>query len=548
MFEKRVRFLLITITAAFALLGLKIFYYQLIKGADLARAASSQRMLSSDIDSPRGKILDRNGIPFTDRSVRSTVVIKPSYFKENTDELKSVCEILAIDFHQTQKRIQDLSSPIVVDAESDRAEKVKELELKGISTIYSFQRYGDGSLAKHVLGYLNRVDQVGQAGIERYYDEELKYAGENTVGIITDAKNNLLEGLGYRLVKYQGTESRFSVQLTLDYHIQKLVEEVMDRHQITGAVVVEDVTNGDIVAMASKPDFEQNAVENFLQSPNNELFNRATASYSLGSIFKIIDSALIFEKDIDVNGTYFCEGYIKVGSREFKCSSYADGGHGLVDLRSAFSNSCNSFFIDRGIKIGYKDLINKAEAFGIGALTGVGEQGIGESAGNLPDPTAWHSNGDIANISIGQGAITASTLQVADIVATVANGGIKNSVNIVDSVVDENGNRVRRVKTEKGDRIITKEIADRIKALMVEVTRTGTGTRANLEAYGGAAGKTGSAETGREGVVHAWFAGYFPQKNPKYSIAVFIENGQRGGGAAAPVFAEIAEEIMKKGF
>ncbi len=142
-------------------------------------------------------------------------------------------------------------------------------------------------------------------------------------------------------------------------------------------------------------------------------------------------------------------------------------------------------------------------------------------------------------------------LQVSNIIATIANGGIKNTVNIVDSIVDSEGNTVEKIKKQKGERILSKEICDNIKSFMEEVTINGTGTNANLDAYGGAGGKTGSAETGQvidgEKVVHAWFAGYFPKTNPKYSIVVFIEDGKSGGNVAAPIFKEIAKNIIEKG-
>ena len=311
--------------------------------------------------------------------------------------------------------------------------------------------------------------------------------------------------------------------------------------------MIEDVYNGDIVAMASKPDYDQNEVGDYLQSPMNELYNRAVASYNLGSIFKIIDVAAAFETEQTVDEEFFCPGFIKIGNKEFKCSSYEKGGHGGISLTRAFAESCNPYFISMGIKIGYKNIISMAKKFGIDSITGINKQGVYEFPGNLPDINRYYSKGDIANISIGQGEVMATPLQIADMVATIANGGIKNRVNIVDSVVDGNGSKVRNVRINAGERVISKNSADSIKQLMEEVTSSGTGTRAGLSQYGGAAGKTGSAETGRKGIVHAWFAGYFPQRTPKYSIAVFVENGQNGGKVAAPIFEEIAEEIMKKG-
>ena len=136
-------------------------------------------------------------------------------------------------------------------------------------------------------------------------------------------------------------------------------------------------------------------------------------------------------------------------------------------------------------------------------------------------------------------------------VATIANGGIKNNINVVDCVVNKEGNKVRDFKEISKKRVISEVTAERIKSLMEGVVSTGTGKQANLDGYGGAGGKTGSAETGQyvdgEKIIQAWFAGYFPANAPKYSVAIFIEDGKSGGTAAAPIFAEIGAEIMSKG-
>ncbi|NLD46274.1 MAG: peptidoglycan glycosyltransferase, partial [Clostridiaceae bacterium] len=355
----------------------------------------------------------------------------------------------------------------------------------------------------------------------------------------------------YRIIG-TGKEEKQNVKLTIDYHIQKITEEVMDKYGLKGAVVIEDVVSGDIIAMVSKPDFNPNMIEEYLNSSNNELFNRAVASYNLGSIFKIIVLASAYNNNINPQMYYFCPGYVSLGDKEFRCSSYYKGGHGLVSLEEAFASSCNPYFIELGLKVGHKSILETARLFGLDTVTGISHQGINESSGNLPDDNTHFTYGDTANISIGQGDVMATPLQVADIVATIANGGIKNKINIVDSIVDSRGSQIKKIREDNGQRIISKEVCDKIKHLMEEVTITGTGTKANLDAYGGAGGKTGSAETGQyingEKVVHAWFAGYFPKRNPKYSISVFIENGKSGGTVAAPLFEEIAKNIMNKGF
>ncbi len=548
MLKKRAMTLFYIFLWAFIILMGRFFYLQIFNGGKLSESASAQRISDSNIERPRGDILDKNLIPLTNRQKKYTIVLQPLYLKENKEDLAKVCEILEIDYHEYERRIDFEKHPIMVETSEEKKNAVISMKIPGVSAINSLKRYDENSVAKHILGYLNKSDGVGETGIEKKYNDVLECDTENLIGAVIDARNNIVKGMGYRIIKLEGNSKKLNVKLTIDYHIQRIVEDVMERRGITGAVVVEDVTNGDIVAIASKPDFDQNNVAAYLQSPGNELFNRATASYNLGSIFKILDAVLILENDLDIHRTFFCPGYINIGNKMFKCSSYDKGGHGELDMMQAFAQSCNSYFIDAGLQLGYRKIVEVAERFGLGSPVGIREQGIAESDGNIPDARAYYSNGDIANLSIGQGEIMATPVQVANIIATVANGGIKNRVNIVDAIVDEDGNKIRTLRKDEGKRVISKEVADKIKRFMEEVTISGTGIEANLDLYGGAGGKTGSAETSRSDVVHAWFGGYFPRTDPKYAICVFVENGQYGGKTAAPVFAEIAKEIMIKGY
>lgn len=532
------------------MLTLRIFYLQLFKGPGLSHEAYSQRLENIKLTKPRGNILDRNNIPFTNRDKQVFVVIKPVCLDKEVEKLKKVCDLLNIDYSILKKDIKFTRKPIIFETDEKTGEYLSHLHIRGVSVLFSLKRYKD-AVAAHVLGYLNKADGVGETGIEKFYEEILRYDTKRSVAIVTDAKNNPVHGLGLRKFTKNSIKKMLNVKLTLDYHIQKIISDIMEKYAVKGAVVIEEVISGNIIAMVSKPDFDPDNVDKFLESSNNELFNRAVASYSPGSVFKIIDTAQIFESDI-YSGYYYCDGVLKLGNIDFKCYSYRNGGHGWLNLAEAFALSCNTYFIDMGIKIGCRNIIDMAAKFGFGKSTGIIEQGIDESFGNIPDKSRYLTDGDTANISIGQGEILVTPLQVADMVATIANGGIKNKINIVDSIVDNNGNKVRNLKYSEGKRIISRDTSEKLKYLMEHVVNYGTGKKAAIDEYGGAGGKTGSAETGqyinREKVIHAWFAGYFPGENPEYSMTVFVENGKSGGDVAAPIFAEIAEIIMKKGY
>jgi len=561
---KRIHILFYTILAVFAVLIARVAYIQFFATKSLSEAAFEQRLSNTRIEKLRGNILDRNGIPFTNRKQNYIAFIKPYAMPDSEEEREKVYAALGID-PAILNELTPKSKPLLLKTDEAGSNAILEMNTDWVSIIKSLDRYDDDSLARHVIGYLNKRDQVGQTGIEKKYENELRNQTVFEIGAVTDAVNTPIKGLGYRLKSVNSNE-KLNVRLTLDYQVQKLTEEAMRRHGISGAVVVEDVVTGDILSMASMPDYDQNAVENYLDSDNKELFNKATAAYNLGSVFKIIDAAAYFENEEDVYSNepysdspaarkgfsdpehYYCSGAVDIGSLVFRCSSYYEGGHGDINMERAFALSCNSYFIELSRRVGYPDLIEMAGKFGLGKKTGISEQGVIEAAGSLPDADVNYSQADIANLSIGQGALLATPLQVADMVAVVANGGIKNNVNIVDAIVDNQGNVVKQIREYKGQRIISKSTADKIRDLMEAVTSYGTGTEAIMGYYGGAAGKTGSAETGSSGVVHAWFAGYFPASEPRYSVAVFVENGRLGGKVAAPVFADIAKGMLEKGY
>lgn len=548
---KRFIFLKVTITIAVILLVVRVFYLQIIDGKDLARSAAAQRMVETELPKPRGNILDKYGIPLTNRSVGYYSVLFPQVLKEKPEQLDLICKVLGLNSDNIAKYINTRPEPMVLKSTPSSYNQFNDLKLSGVTSIEALNRYDVDSVAKHVVGYIKKSNQAGEAGLEKAYDKFISEESESAVGVVTDARFKIINGLGYRMIGLNSNDNLYSVKTTLDYQIQRIVENVLEENRINGAVVIEDVTNGDIVAMCSKPDFDQSDVAKYLENSNNALFNRAVAAYSLGSIFKIVDVAAFLEHGGDPNTVYYCPGYVTIGDTEFRCSSYAVGGHGNIDLKRAFASSCNSYFINLDISMGTKSILEMATRLGLGSELGLSKQGVPEANGMLPVFDKNQSAGYIANMAIGQGDVLATPVQIANMVAIVANGGIKNSVNIVDSIVDKNLNKKKVIRENSAQRVLSKGLCQKIKEYMEEVTQTGTGTRANLSKYGGAAGKTGSAETGQligdKKVVHAWFAGYFPLKSPKYSVAVFIEGGESGAVAAAPIFADIAQEIMRRG-
>ena len=474
---------------------LRTFQISIIKGEYYKEAADSQRVAGTELEPERGNIFDRNMIPITNRSE-----VLVSYKMPNSS----------------------------------------------IYNIYTTKRYDEYSLAKHITGYI-KEGNVGVTGVEKFYDDYLKALSNREIVVVKDAKNNPIKGFGYNITN--SAEKPHNVKLTLDYKLQKICEDVFKNNGVSGAFVYQDSLTGDILAMGSYPDYEHGKIADYLDSDNAELLNKATSAYNLGSVFKIIVAACALEKGVDLEYNFYCDGKIDVSGQEFKCHTHNKGGHGIIGLKNAFAQSCNTYFIDLGIELGIIDLVEMGKDFGFGMKTGLFEQGIYESEGSLPDLNSYINDKAIANVSIGQGDIMATPLQITNAVTAVANGGILLKPNIVDSIIDNYGNVIKRVKNEKTERIIKESTASVLTELMQEVTLSGTAKEA-VSSYGlsGICGKTGSAETGRyldnEQIVHSWFSGFYEKDDSKYTLTVFLENGVTLSKSAAKVFAEIVSRSL----
>jgi cell division protein FtsI/penicillin-binding protein 2 len=365
--------------------------------------------------------------------------------------------------------------------------------------------------------------------------------GERIVAIV-DSHKNVIPSLGFRKVETKGNKEKLGVKLTLDFHIQKIAEEVLKKNEINGSAVIMDIKTGDILAMASTPDFDPSNVGNYLSSTKDELMNKAISAYDLGSIFKTVIAAAAIENDqVTPEETFECEGEIEVNNSKIKCATYSSHEGRPITFKEAFALSCNTTFVKVGTRVGAEKILEMAKRMGFSEKQC--SELLEEKAGYIPTSR----EDGIGNLSIGQGKIQVTPLQVTTMMAAIANNGIKNAPAIIDSVVDsDSGNSIQTMTRSKPEMILNISTVNRLKEMLNEVTITGTGKQANLDEFGGSSGKTSSAETGIKSgeIVHGWFAGYIPSDKPQYAITVFVYNGQSGGKAAAPIFREIAYRIF----
>ncbi len=525
----------------FIILISRLAWIQTAKSNEYRLAAIRQRAREVKVYPPRGIIYDRNLIPLTNRSRVTTMFVIKDQVIDNEESIKFIMEYTDAN----KKSIVENSSDKILEFPLKKTLKDKKLP-KGIFISEKTLRYDEMNMLSHVIGYVKRSDNSGESGIEKVFDDILK---NNEVGSIyfevDNKKKRIIPGGGFVVVENEEFKKPNSVKLTIDYHIQKIVEEAIDEENVNGAVVVAEVDTGDIVAVASRPNFDQDEVDAYLKKDNMELYNKAIqVSYPPGSLFKIVVLLAALEEEPDIANEYFyCSGFEKLNDLIIKCNK--EDGHGYISAEEAFAKSCNSVFIQIGKRVGSKKIIDMAQKMGYGRKLNIGL--LEEVAGNLPYGEELIGP-SVGNISIGQGKIEVTPLQVTNMMMILANNGVEKDLSIVKGIVTEDGRMVKEFKKNEEKRIISKENSQIVNKFMAEVVLRGTAKKLNLEDIGGACGKTGSAQAilNGENTIHGWFSGYYPRENPKYVITVFVEEGFSGSKSAVPIFGKIAREIYMK--
>lgn len=528
----------------------RLFYLQIIENDSLVRESLSMRMQDVSIEVSRGEIVDRVGLSLTNTAQHFTLVIFPAQIKNVEKTTKQLADLtgLRVDFFVSQMTSHEQPFKLNINIDVTTGKKINTLKMPGVVVVAERVRYGYRSLAAHVTGYINSADNEGVSGIEGLYNDVLRGNQPEYATALVDAGRQIIPGLGYKRLKLVEGSGPSNVVLTLDRGIQKNVEDIMDRYRVKGAVVVLQPTTGEILAMASRPNFDANHIDEYLVGNSAPFLNRAVSAYQPGSVFKLVTAAAALESGIvQPDDPFFDRGYIEVNHLRFNGWDYDKGGRGVVTFTEAMAYSSNPVFIEVGLKLGAEKMISYAEKFGFGHKTNLNLND--EVGGNLPRLEGIYP-GELANFSIGQGQFEATPLQVVSMVATIANDGVKVDPYLINKLTNSDGVVVKRHIEAPGIRVLSKKTAKQMQEMMVAVTRFGTGQTAYVEGFG-SAGKTGSAETGRlnvdgKGINHAWFAGYGPLKNPQYAIVVFVEEGMSGSDIAAPIFGEILRGILEK--
>jgi len=547
--------------------------------------SEANRIRESVLTAPRGLILDRNGVILADNAAS----FKASIIRENCLDynlsLQRIGRLLGIEEDVLKKRIARYESwprfkPIVVKDNLDLREvtriEARRLEFPELVVATDPRRfYPFSSLAAHVIGYLQELspeeikseqykgknlgDLVGRTGVEWEYESLLVGVDGKAMDIV-DSQGRVRGETG-RVEPIPGQ----TINLSLDFDLQRKATELLEGRE--GAIIVLDPKKGEILALASYPTYDPNKfITRFtpeewmglVSRPDHPLENRAIRGlYAPGSVFKVtmalggLDSGVITEQT-----AFFCAGTIQLYGRPFSC--WFSGGHGVLNLTEAIHHSCNIYFYHTGRRMGIERIAEYAQELGFGSLTGVDLPG--EKEGLVPTPewsqrvrkASWYP-GETISVSIGQGPLVVTPLQVSVHTALVANRGKKPIPHLLRFPVQSQGHNdgesdrgVARIKEETFEQVI--------RGMWKCVNEGGTGHAASLEGFD-VCGKTGSTQLisrekseklRKEIKTHSWFTGFAPRDNPRVVVTVLVEYGGLGGATAAPMAKELFDLFRSK--
>ena len=603
-FDPKTRILVLAalMLLGFGVLTAKLFYEQIHRGERHRERISRQSLRRIRIPARRGKIFTRDLVPLADNSDQCSLLLYPEELRQPGRRQNTVNHIqeVAVQLAAAIGRPPLLSGddiayhlrtrpglPLELFRELTPEEQARALEYartrRGINLEpSSVRRYPAGRLACHLVGYTRPeepaaaddrrdffyyvADEVGKSGLEAAFDrcpelpENIRalrgYPGYSLVRV--DSLGFVRQTLIEEIEPLNGNH----LITTLDSRAQRFAEEALQGFR--GVLVLLDADTGEILAAASNPGYDlarfsprltQEYYSSLLNNPDKPLFNRALQGvFSPGSIVKPLVALALLKQGVDPKETVHCDGYNRIGNQAIRCTAYRIGGHGDIDLETALEKSCNSYFIQQGLKYGVGAITELFAAAGLGREP---ELELPAAAGQLPDPERKRRLGqgrwnafDTGLISIGQGMITVSPLQAALFAAALGNGGKLMQPRLVRALVDQHGNELLRYRPRVvGTLPVTPEQLEVVRRGMWRVVHAprGSGRRAAnpvIELYG----KTGSAELGSlaNRTQDVWFICFGSADGRNYAAAVVLQGGQAGGSDCAPLISEFFTRLLTR--
>ena len=556
--KKKLRNILFCAFAIIIGLIIRVGYIQIVQGKELSNLAYEQQTLDRKVNPKRGTLYDATGNNIlAQSSTVETITVNPvNISTENKEKVaKALSDIFELDYDKVLKKVKRRSS---IETIVKKVDKTKSDELRkwmeqnqintGINIDEDTKRYYPyGSLASQVIGFCGS-DNQGLDGVEAKYEEILK-GKQGAIKKHTDAKGGEIGEEGENYVSAtDGNDLVLTIDLTVQSIVEKYLKEACIDNQCTdgGSIVVMNPQNGDILAMATYPNYNlnepyqpyteelKNTWETLEQQEKTKLLqavwrNKAIAdTYEPGSVFKLITSSAALEEgitDTDKAGEFCCTGGIEVAGVRIKCWRYYRP-HGSESLRQALMNSCNPVFIGLGQKMGVTKYYEYLEKFKLLQKTGIdlpGEAGSIFLAKEKAGPV------ELATISFGQ-RFEITPIQLATAVSSIANGGNSIQPRIVKKIINSETKEITEVPVKNSGKVISKETSEKVLSMMESVVSEGTGKNAKVIGYR-IGGKTGTSEDGVNTNKYVTsFCGVAPIDNPQVVVLVTLYNPTGEGG------------------
>ncbi|MEA2013752.1 MAG: penicillin-binding protein 2 [Thermodesulfobacteriota bacterium] len=588
-YRKKIQVIIWLVFFVFFTLIARLWYLQVVRGADLGERSENNRVRIREIKPLRGLIMDTNGDTLVDNQSSFDISIIPEAARDMEDvlaKLANLCDLGEVSA-SGKEAILKSGKPFVpvriykdIDRDMLAVVETNLLKLPGVVVdVVPVREYIYGEMMAHILGYVGNIssaelerdsysgykhnDIVGKYGIEKYLNRYLKgeSGGEQVEVDVAGRRLNVLGSirsvLGYNVV------------LNIDVDLQKICWDAFQEK--AGTMIVMDPRTGYIMALINKPSFDPNCFNRGISGKNWEklttnplcpLQNRAiSGQYPPGSTYKMIVAAAALEEGLITENTkIFCDGTYRMGDRTFRC--WKEGGHGMMNLHQAIVQSCDVYFYHIGEMLGVDKIAEYSEDFGLGYKTGISLPG--EKTGLIPTKEwklrrygeAWQK-GETTSLSIGQGLLLATPLQLLRAYCAIANGGILYKPRLIKEIKASDGQVIREFspEQEKTVSISRKNIEILIDALWGVVNESnGTGGALKRKEKD-VCGKTGTAQvismqddtsdkvddTPYKFRDHALFVCFAPYKNPTIAILVIVEHGGHGGSVAAPIARRVID-------
>lgn len=548
---KRLYFVMLLLFAAFGLVTLRLFYWQVFASDRLVQAASDQYYFKLEIPSTRGSILDSEGNPLVTNTTAYLTYAEPKHIEDADIFSKEVAEILALDPETLKQNITQenvLWVPLKHKVDEPTQQKLTALQLKGIGfEKEGTRRYLEASMAAHLLGFVGsdeNGDDKGYFGIEGYYDLALKGKAGSLIQEKDARGLPILLGDSKRIPAQNGHDLRLYTDRTVQFIIEEHLKKGIERYGAkSGLVAVMDPKTGGILGSASFPSFDP---QHFTDYTEDLFLNPLISStYEPGSTFKaLVMAAALNERVIEPKTIYDENGPVKIG--EYSIRTWNNEYHDKITMTEVLEKSSNPGMVFVGQKLGKDKLLNYIDKFGFGRETGIDLEG--EEVTKLRDRSDWGEI-DLATASFGQG-IAVTPIQMLRAIGALANNGDLMVPRIVAEITDQTGKKILQ-EPKREAQVIRPATAKVITEMMIAAVDLGEAKWAKPPGYR-IAGKTGTAQIPVAGHYDeektiASFVGFAPADDPKFVMLVLLREPTTspwGSETAAPLFFNIAKELF----